>query len=487
MADIKVLSELRSVVMGLGREGVALANYLSSHNLPVTGTDARTEAELGAGIDTLRAAGVPLLLGGHPLSLLDETDILFVSPGVPLEVEFVQHALSRRIPLCTESKLFCYLCPAPIAGITGSSGKTTTTTLAGKIMEATGRKTWVGGNIGRPLIGEVDQIGPEDIVIMELSSFQLEYFHGRLNKEVDVAALPAKDTTALAQLLGNFSPSISAMLNITPNHLDRHPTMKHYVRAKRAIVDYQGRAGAVIMGLDNDMTRAIGNQFGAKVRWFSLEAQPANGAGLVNDNLVLFDQNLKPQQVAHKTEIKLRGAHNLLNILAACLLTREAGASVEAMREVVTDFPGVEHRLERVREFEGVTYYNDSISTSPERLLAALHSFSEPIILLAGGRDKHLPWDEAAWLILHKSTDVILFGESAPLISDVIDENRDQVPTSKTVLHHTATLEAAVETASQRAKPGSIVLLSPGCASYDMFKDYAERGRRFKALVTQLT
>ncbi|MCB0193418.1 MAG: UDP-N-acetylmuramoyl-L-alanine--D-glutamate ligase [Anaerolineae bacterium] len=487
MVDIEMLSGVRSVVVGLGREGLALANYLSNHSLNVTGTDLRTETNLGNALEALNSAGVPLVLGEHPLSLLDEADLLFVSPGVPLEAKFIQQAIARKIPLCAESKLFCMLCPAPIVAITGSSGKTTTTTLVGKIMEATGRKTWVGGNIGQPLIGLVDQMTADDVVVMELSSFQLEYFHARLNKDVDRDALPGKAPAALAQLLGNFSPQISAILNITPNHLDRHPTMKHYVRAKRAIIDYQGRTGTIVMSLDNDMTRAVGNQFGTKVQWFSLEAQPANGAGMVNDDLVLFDENLKPQHLAHKSEIKLRGSHNLSNVLAACLLAREAGASIEAMHSVITSFSGVEHRLELVRQYNQVTYYNDSISTSPERLLAALHSFNEPIVLLAGGRDKHLPWEEAAWLILHKTRDVILFGESSDLIAEFIEDTRDQVPTSKTVLHRVANLDEAVTLAAGSAQPGDVVLLSPGCASYDMFKDYVERGRQFKRLVMQLS
>lgn len=486
MVDVKMLSGLRLLVVGLAREGIALASYLSRHNLTVTGTDLRTEAALGQAVAPLQALGLPLVLGEHPASLLDEADLLFVSPGVPLEAKFIQQAVARKIPLCTESKLFCYLCPAPIVAITGSSGKTTTTTLVGQIMAAAGRKTWVGGNIGRPLIDEVDQITPDDVVVMELSSFQLEYFHARLNQEVDIAALPTPDPEGLAGLLGNFSPQISAILNITPNHLDRHPTMKDYVRAKRAIINYQSKSGAIIMNLDNDMTRAIGNQFGSKVRWFSLEAQPSNGAGLVNDNLVLFDQDLNPQPLAAKQDIKLRGAHNLANILAACLLAREAGAPVDAMRGVITSFTGVEHRLELVRTYQQATYYNDSISTSPERLLAALHSFSEPIILLAGGRDKHLPWEEAAWLILHKTRDVILFGEAADLIADFIEATRSNVPSTKTVVHRAADLAEAVTLAAQLAKPGYVVLLSPGCASYDMFKDYVERGRQFKELVTQL-
>jgi UDP-N-acetylmuramoylalanine--D-glutamate ligase len=392
----------------------------------------------------------------------------------------------RKIPLSTESRLFCHLCPAPIVAITGTSGKTTTTTLVGKIMEADGRKTWVGGNIGRPLIEVVDQIEPTDAVAVELSSFQLEYFHSRLNKRVNVKAIPSPEPQQLARLLDSWSPPIGAILNIKPNHLDRHPSMKHYIRAKRAVIDYQDAQGVIVMNLDNDMTRTIGNQFKGKVRWFSQEGQMAKGAGLMGDMLALFDQDLKPQPLARKREVKLRGPHNIDNILAACLMTHEAGASLEAMREVITTFTGVEHRLQLVREYNQVTYYNDSISTSPDRLIAALHSFSEPIVLLAGGRDKQLPWEDAAWLILVKVRNVIIFGEAADLIGEAIELARAQVANTGTAVHRCPSLEEAVSLAAHIAHPGDVVLLSPGCASFDAFRNFAERGERFKELVMQL-
>lgn len=481
MADISALSGLRLLIVGLGREGSALAIYLARHGLNVTATDAQPAEQLGTIPASLAAAGVPLVLGGHPLSLLDSTDLIFVSPGVPLESPFLQAAKSQKIPLSTESRLFCHLCPAPILAITGSSGKTTTVTLLGKIMEASGRKTWVGGNIGRPLIEIVDQIRADDIVVMELSSFQLEYFHARLNQWANIPP-------AAAPLLASWSPQLSAILNITPNHLDRHPSMKHYVRAKRAIIDYQAPGGVMIMSLDNDMTRTIGGQFKTNVRWFSLEADVPNGAGLEGKNIALFDQDGKPQVVAHQSEIKLRGQHNLRNILAACLMAKEAGASIAAMHSVITTFTGVEHRLQLIRELQGVRYYNDSIATSPERLLAALHSFSEPIILLAGGRDKNLPWDEAARLIHHKVREIILFGEATELIVKAVEKARQEV--SSTVkgvtLHRCANLAEAVSLAAQLTKPGEVVLLSPGCASYDAYRNYMERGNHFKELVMQL-
>jgi UDP-N-acetylmuramoylalanine--D-glutamate ligase len=486
MADTNFLVGLQLLVVGLGREGVALATYLAKHGLKVTATDLQSEEKLGSVAASLREQGVTLQLGEHPISLLDKADILFVSPGVPLEIPFLQQAMLRKIPLSTESRLFCHLCSAPIVAITGTSGKTTTTTLVAKIMEADHRRTWVGGNIGQPLIGFVDQIEPTDAVVMELSSFQLEYFHARLNKNVDISKIPSPEPQQLARLLGNWSPPISAILNIKPNHLDRHPSMKHYIRAKRAIIDYQDAQGVMVMSLDNDMTRTIGNHFRKRVRWFSQEAQVANGAGLVGDMLALFDQNLKPQLLVSQHEVKLRGPHNINNILAACLLAREAGASPEAMRQVITSFTGVEHRLQLVREHQGILYYNDSISTSPDRLIAALHSFNEPIVLLVGGRDKHLPWEEAAWLTLVKTRDIIIFGEAAELIAEAIELVRPQVPNSNTAVHRCKNLEEAVSLAAQVARSGDVVLLSPGCASFDAFRNFAERGDRFKELVLQL-
>jgi UDP-N-acetylmuramoylalanine--D-glutamate ligase len=493
MTEISALSGLRVLIVGLGREGSALAAYLAGRGLTVTATDLQPAEKLGVVPASLEAAGVSLVLGEHPVTLLDQSDILFVSPGIPLESSFLQEAKARKLPLSTESRLFCQLCPAPIVGITGSSGKTTTTTLVGQIMQAdaaagegSGRNVWVGGNIGRPLISVVDQIKAEDIVVMELSSFQLEYFHTSLNEEINVKTISGAASETLAALLDGWSPPISAILNITPNHLDRHPTMKHYVQAKRSVFDYQDETGVIVMNLDNDLTRTIGFQFGAKTRWFSLEAHTPRGAGWVNDEVMLFDRAGTPHPVAKRSAIKLRGRHNRYNVLAACLIAKEAGASIGAMRQVVTTFTGVEHRLQLVREFNQVNYYNDSIATSPERLIAALHSFEEPIVLLAGGRDKHLPWEEAARLIWRKTDQVILFGEATELIAKVLNRVRPEVTDTDTVVHRCSTLEEAVNLAAGIAHPGDVVLLSPGCASYDAFRDFAERGERFKELVIQL-
>ncbi len=487
MANLDALAGLRILVVGLGREGVALTQFLAENNLPVAATDLRSQAELAQAVALLQAAGVSLTLGQHPESLLDNADILFVSPGVPLEIPFLQWAKARAIPLSTETRLFCHLCPAPIVGITGSSGKTTTTTLLGKMLAASGKKTWVGGNIGRPLISDVNQIAPEDVVVMELSSFQLEYFHARLNNAVNLNQLPAAHPQQLAQLLDNWSPPIAALLNITPNHLDRHPSMKHYVAAKRALLDYQPLTGALVASLDNDMTRSIGHQFRAKTRWFSLEAQIPGGAGLMDNGrqlaFVADDGTLQP--IVSTADIQLLGQHNLANILAACLLARETGADIDAMRQVATTFTGVEHRLQPAGQYNGVRYFNDSISTTPERLIAALRSFTEPVVLLAGGRDKHLPWDDAARLMLLSARHVIVFGEAAPIIQDAITRVRHDIASGLEV-HHRPNMEQALQLATDVAQPGSVVLLSPGCASFDEFSSYVARGHRFVELVQLL-
>ncbi len=487
----------RLLVVGLAREGTALARYLIRQGAHVAATDVKPAEAFGDTLTPLLEAGVELVLGEHPPSLLDGCEVMFVSPGVPFDAPFLDEARARGVPLSTESRLFCQLCPAPIAAVTGSSGKTTTTTLVGEMLtksskgKADGRATWVGGNIGRPLIEWLDQIQPEDNVVMELSSFQLEYFHPSANDHVsgcDVTWLP---------LLAGWSPPVAAILNITPNHLDRHPSMAAYIHAKRALVAYRRPGDVAVMGLDNDVTRRMGQELGGRVRWFSAVpsgcrlSSISEGACLSGEGdeatVVLRSQGGLEQTVCRVGDIWLRGDHNVSNVLAACAIADAVGASIEAMREVITTFTGVEHRLEPVGEVRGVHYYNDSIATSPERLVAALKSFDEPIVLLAGGRDKHLPWDEAAHLILERTRHVILFGEAVELIARALETAGRQLPaTGRPQLHRCVTLEDAVAVAAQVAHPGDVVLLSPGCTSFDAFRDFAERGERFRELVRNL-
>jgi UDP-N-acetylmuramoylalanine--D-glutamate ligase len=315
----------------------------------------------------------------------------------------------------------------------------------------------VGGNIGNPLIADLDKIGPGDKVVMELSSFQLEVM-----------------TT---------SPHIAAVLNITPNHLDRHPSMEAYIAAKKRILDFQDFKDIVVLGYDNAEARKLAGDARGYVRFFSQQADARAGRGaFVRGGDIVLKQDTE-QRVCAVRELKLRGPHNVWNVLAACALAGAGGADVDAMRQVATSFAGVAHRLQLVRELRGVRYYDDSIATAPERLVAALRSFDEPIVLLCGGRDKHLPWEEAARLIVERVSHLVLFGEMADLVESQITLH---APRSTLHVHRAGILENAVKMAVQLAEPGDVVLLSPGGTSFDAFRDFAERGAKFAENVNRL-
>ena len=444
------------VVLGLARQGLAVTRWLVEQGAQVTVSDAKPEVELQDPIAALRDLDVKFVLGGHPLSLLDECDVLCLSGGVPIDLPIVSEAQRRGIPLTNDAQLFVERCPAPIVGITGSAGKTTTTTLTGEIFKAAHHTTWVGGNIGNPLIGDLAEILPTDRVVMELSSFQLDVM--------------------------TVSPHVAAVLNITPNHLDRHPSMEAYIEAKRHILDYQSFDDVAVLGYDNEISRALSGRANGYVRFFSREKIVGRGAFLKGDRILVV-QN-REEEVCRLGDIQLRGDHNVLNVLAACTLTSALGVSVEPMAQAIRDFKGVAHRLQLVREVNGVKYYDDSIATAPERLIAGVNAFSEPIVLLAGGRDKHLPWEEAAQLIVERVRELIVFGEMADLVQAAVETQlKRSGERMLEEIHHVKTLEEAVATAVQVARSGEAVLLSPGGTSYDAFQDFAERGDKFQELV----
>jgi UDP-N-acetylmuramoylalanine--D-glutamate ligase len=366
----------------------------------------------------------------------------------------------------------------------------------------------VGGNIGQPLIGHLTDIRPEDKVVMELSSFQLEFFapwpRERATRPAASLVLseacpePRRRVEGMKNLTqGPFaftgrgwSSPIAAILNITPNHLDRHPTMGAYTEAKVNILRYQGPGDVAVLGYDNPITRGlINSQFSnpdsPSVLSFSLRTEVEQGA-FVQDGKVVLRSGGEKWQICAMADIKLLGQHNVENVLAACAIAGAAGADPQSMAQVATTFASVEHRLELVRTLRGVRYYNDSIATSPERTVAALRSFEEPIVLLAGGRDKHLPWEEMAQLTLRKVRHLMLFGEAAPIIERAIHDARCTMRNAGLVIHRCGTLEEAVETAAKNAQPGDVVLLAPGGTSFDAFRDFAERGERFRELVEAL-
>ncbi len=473
-----------ALVVGLAREGIALSRFLAERGAQVTVTDVKPAESLAEGMAALAHLPIRYAVGGHPLELLDAADILFVSPGVPLEIPLLVEAQRRGLPMSSETRLFTRLCPAMIIGITGSSGKTTTTALVGEMLKAAGARTWVGGNIGRPLIGLLDQIQPDDRVVMELSSFQLEFF-APWSAGTRTRAVEGTSGSVLFDPQG-WSPAVAAILNITPNHLDRHPSMEAYIAAKAHLIHYQRTGDSAILGLDNPITRRMGETIATRQRvlWFSLEQEVEEGAFLRGETLIL---RLAGQEraICRADEIQLLGRHNLSNMLAASLLAAAAGAPVEALRQVARTFKGVEHRLELVRVRNGVRWYNDSIATSPERTVAALQAFDAPLILLAGGRDKHLPWEEMAELTWRRVRHLILFGEAASLIEAAMRRSRPSAP-SPCQIHHAGRLEQAVELAAALAQPGDVVLLSPGGTSFDAYRDFVARGEHFRQLVAEL-
>jgi len=450
-------------ILGLARQGKALARFYESQGVRVVVSDSRSAEVLHAAMAELNDLDVTYVLGGHPLSLLDGCSLLCVSGGVPLDIPIVREATRRGIRLSNDAQEFLARCPAPVVGITGSSGKTTTTTLVGKMLAASGLRTWVGGNIGNPLLGNLTEIASEDRVVMELSSFQLE--------------------------LVTTSPRIAGVLNVTPNHLDRHKTMAAYIAAKRRIVAHQTGSDVAVLGYDEPNARAMAGVTQARVRYFSGEQSVDTGAYLSRDVLLLRKEG-EDTAVVGRDDIRLRGYHNVMNVLAAIALADAAGATPDGMREAISDFTGVEHRLEPVRELNGVLWVNDSIATAPERVLAALDSFSEPLILLAGGRDKDLPWKAFAERVLARVRVLVLFGEAAPLIERHIAAARSAASGTADVLEEmvlAGPLENAIAVAADRTRTGDVVLLSPGGTSFDAYRDFAERGTRFRELVRQLS
>jgi UDP-N-acetylmuramoylalanine--D-glutamate ligase len=475
---------VRALVVGLAREGTALTRFLVEHGARVTVTDLQSAAALAQNRKLLSGLPVSFALGEHPKRLLDEADALFVSPGVPLGIPFLREARERQLPLSSETHLFTQLCPAPVMGITGSSGKTTTTVLVGQVCRTAGRRTWVGGNIGRPLIGHLQEIEPTDAVVMELSSFQLEFFSPSIDERGKGKHRKAQDA-----IFGTpaWSPPIAAVLNITPNHLDRHLSMEAYIAAKAQIMVHQQPEDTVILNLDDPITRQMGETGDIKGRilWFSKEQEVASGAFLQADALVVRLGG-RDQAVCRTADLRLLGQHNLANVLAACALAAAAAVPTEAVRQAVTTFRGVDHRLELYREKDGVRWYDDSIATAPERTVAALLAFPDDrIVLMAGGRDKHLPWDEMAALTWKRVAHLVLFGEAADLIEEAM-RNAKPSGAQSCQIHHTATLEHAVALAHQVARPGDVVLLSPGGTSFDAYPDFVARGEHFKRLVKAL-
>ncbi|MYD10771.1 MAG: UDP-N-acetylmuramoyl-L-alanine--D-glutamate ligase [Chloroflexi bacterium] len=469
MAKRDPLAGKRVVVFGFGRQGQALARWLPAIGADTVVTDSRSAKDLG--LRRRDYPGARFYLGGHPDEVLNGARCICVSGGVPLDLPILQDARERRIPFTNDAQLFLERCPAPVIGITGSAGKTTTTALVAAIVSKAGYKVWRGGNIGNPLIEDLPKIKAGDIVVMELSSFQLE--------------------------LMTASPQVAAVLNLTPNHLDRHGDFEHYAAAKANILRYQRATDVAVLGWDSPGSRAFERAVAGELLVFSQYDMAPDGAFMLGSRLLVAGSasfDMGPHVVCERDEIALRGDHNVLNVLAACAITGGMGLAIdrpgvtpEVMRESIRHFQPVAHRLETVREVAGVTWVNDSIATAPERLLAALSSYEEPLVLLIGGADKDLPWEAAIHFALRKARHIIVFGaDGGKQVATKVMKLLENMRMRDDQLSRAQSLDEAVARAAEVARPGDIVLLSPGGTSYDAYEDFAARGRHFRQLVSEL-
>ncbi len=445
----------RVTVVGLAREGVSLVRFLAGLGAHVTANDKAAEDSVPRPtLEMLEQLGVEGVFGGHPSELFLGSDVVFVSPGVPQQLDAIVQARAAGIPVSSETQLFFEVCQGRILGITGSSGKTTTTALTGEMLRRAGMTVYVGGNIGAPLIERVGEIAPDEWVVLEMSSFQLE-------------TLP-------------YSPRVAAVLNITPNHLDRHAGMDAYVAAKANILSHQHADDLAILNADDPVGSAL-KTVNPPI-WFSIE-QAVEGSYLQNGSVILR-RGSRLEAVCGADEIRLRGRHNLANVVAATAIASSVGVPVPAMHGAITDFTGVPHRLEIVGEIDGILYCNDSIATAPERAIASLRSFDQPIVLIAGGRNKKLPLGEWAEQIRLRVKALVLMGEAADAIEQaVLAATNGETPR----ILRAGSMEEAVRDASSMAHAGDVVLLAPGGTSFDMFKDFEARGEAFRQAVRLLS
>ena len=436
------------LVIGLARTGIATARFCAEHGATVTASDAHAESELGAEVLSLREEGVKLELGGSSESSLLKQDLVIPSPGVPADAPLLQSARAKGITIWSEIELADRFLDGRLLAITGSNGKTTTTSLLHHILRVAGFSTMVAGNIGTPLISRVALTSADTITVAELSSFQLE-------------------------LVETFHPDIAVLLNLTPDHLDRHKTMGAYTAAKARIFEKQTESDFAVLNADEPAVVALAPKR-PQVYWFSRKQRVLQGAYL-RDEEIVFRASKQEEILLRRGEISLPGAHNLENVLAAVTAARLEGAAVAAIAEAVRTFPGVEHRLEFVAEIGGVRYYNDSKATNVDATLKALEAFPGRILVILGGKDKGSDYSILQNALRERSVLALLIGSAAEKINEQI--------AGSVAVERAGTMERAVEAASQVARRGDVVLLAPACASFDQFENFEHRGRVFKELV----
>ena len=451
MASEFELRGKRVLAVGLARTGVATALFCAARGARVTATDARSESEIGNSVSRLRDAGVLLELGVHREQTFVNQDLISPSPGVPADEPHLQGARAKGVTIWSEVELAYRFLKGRMIGITGSNGKTTTTSLVAHILKTAGMHPILAGNIGTPLIACVDETKEHSWTVAELSSFQLE-------------------------LIETFRPDIGVLLNVTPDHLDRHHTMEAYAAAKARLFENQSGDDAAVVNADDRGAYSIAPPH-LRVYWFSRKVQVELGVYVRGDDVV-FRRAGGNEHLLKTTDIPLPGAHNLENVLAAAAATRLAGASPAEIAAGVRSFAGVEHRLEFVAEIGGVRYYNDSKATNVDATLKALDAFPGRILIILGGKDKGSDYTPLRKPLREKAVLALLIGAAAEKIENQI--------AGSVAIERAETLEHAVELASHAAQPSDVVLLAPACASFDQFQNYEHRGQVFKDLVKQL-
>ena len=452
-AYLDSIREKRVAVIGIGVSNTPLIERLAREHIAVTACDRRDRAALGDLARRLEELGAALCLGEDYLENLD-ADVVFRTPGLRPDVPELAAAVARGAVLTSEMEAFFQVCPCPIIAVTGSDGKTTTTTIIAELLRAAGHTVHVGGNIGHPLLCEAEEMRPVDYAVLELSSFQL--------------------------MTMQASPHIAVLTNLAPNHLDVHKDMAEYVSAKENIFRFQTSADTAIFNLDNAITRERSGHAPGAVRFFSRRSEPEDGVFLRGDDIISRRGGAE-RRILSASEIRLPGVHNVENYMAA-IAAVDGLVPDEAIAAFARTFAGVEHRIELVRTWRGVRFYNDSIASSPSRTIAGLRSFREKVILIAGGYDKHIPFDVLGPEIVEHVKLLVLCGATSEKIEAAVKAAPDYRPGHPEILR-AAPFEKAVEAARDRAAAGDVVTLSPACAAFDQFKNFMERGKTFKAIV----
>lgn len=444
---------------GIGGSHIPLVDLFLKYGAHVYVCDSRSKDQLLDIVSDLENKGAVLRLGDSYLDNLFDMDIVFRTPGMKYYLDELVELRKRGVVVTSEMEVFFDLCPCKIFAVTGSDGKTTTTTIISEILKKSGKKVHLGGNIGRPLLPQIENISVDDVAVVELSSFQL--------------------------ISMRKSPDVAVVTNLAPNHLDMHKDMSEYIDSKKNIILHQNAFSKAVLNFDNEITKDFADLTRGKTLFFSRRNQITNGAWVNEEKDIIFSENEKDTKVMNASNIKLPGNHNLENYLAA-ICAVWGNADIESIRKVASEFSGVEHRFEFVRELNNVRYYNDSIASSPTRTISgALSLFDEKMILIAGGYDKKIPFDELGPVIVDKVKILILMGNTANKIEEAV-KNASSYVEGNPLIIRACNMEQAVNEAYKHAVKGDIVAMSPACASFDLYKNFEERGRHFKELVKSL-